>query len=149
MKVIFLDINGVLASTRSNIAYGGEPMPEDSTTWNRFDRCAVDLLRAAIGATGAVVVLSSNWRHTVNIPTLEYALGVRIVDVTRPGISPEEARGEQIQEWLNAHPEVSHYAILDDEENMLSNQMDRLCRTSKRNGFLLGHYDELMELLGA
>lgn len=38
----------------------------------------------AITLTGARVVLASTWRETASIPTLEYRLGVKIHDVTRP-----------------------------------------------------------------
>lgn len=147
MKIIFLDIDGVLCSQRSDTAYHGRPTPTDTTLWDKFDRCAIDLLKAAVEATGAHVVLSSTWRTTVNMPTLEYCLGVKILDATRADATPDEQRGLQIKDWLDAHPEVTRYAILDDDDGMLPSQTDKLCRTSKRNGFLLGHFDELLELL--
>lgn len=148
MKVIFLDIDGVLCSMRSEKAYYGSPEAGDPSTWDRFDHCAIDLLKRALKETDAKVVLSSNWRGAVNMPTLEYCLGIKIIDRTRDPASADELRGQQIQDWLAAHPEVTRYAILDDDEDMLPAQLDKLCRTSKRNGFLLGHYDELLELLG-
>lgn len=146
MKVIFLDIDGVLCSMRSAIAHGGYPQAANTATWNRFDRTAIALLRTAIDQTGAEIVLSSKWREEVNIPTLEYCLGIKILDTTRISID-KEIRGAQIADWLASNPDVTRYAILDDDEDMMPAQMDHLCRTSKRNGFLIGHYDELIELL--
>ena len=32
------------------------------------------------------------------------------------------ARGMEIQEWLDRHPEVTHYAIVDDNADMLPHQ---------------------------
>lgn len=148
MKVIFLDIDGVLCSGRSGAAYDGYPKPTDVTTWDKFDRVAIDLLRAAIIKTNAKIVLSSSWRESVSIPTLEYCLGIKILDTTRIAIE-DDMRGNQIADWLQSNPDVTRYAVLDDEDNLTAEQMDRLCRTSKRNGFLLGHYEELLELLGA
>lgn len=148
MKVLFLDIGGVVYSDRSRIAYGAHPEPHDPSTWEGFDPTAIHLLRKALSVTGAHVVLSSSWRDRVNLPTLEYALGVKIMDRTRDAIDPTELRGQQIHDWLMQHPEVTRYAILDDDDFMLPSQMEKLCRSSKRNGFLLGHYDELVELLG-
>ena len=34
-------------------------------------------------------------------------------------------RGEEIQKWLDETPEVEDYAILDDDSDMLSEQMDK------------------------
>ena len=34
-------------------------------------------------------------------------------------------RGEEIQEWLNQHPEVTDYAILDDDSDMLPEQFKK------------------------
>lgn len=148
MKVIFLDIGGVLCSMRSAAAYGGYPMPENTTTWDRFDETAIALLQAAVMHTGAQVVLASTWRDTVSIPALEYRLGVKIHDVTREATEEGDTRGARVLDWMAAHPEVERYAILDDDDDFYQNQMDKLCLTSKRNGFLLGHFDEMVELLG-
>lgn len=148
MKVIFLDIDGVLCSMRSSAAQGGYPAAGNPASWGKFDDTAVELLRTAIAETGAVVVLSSSWRTEVNIGALEYRLGLRIRDVTRAS-NEDDMRGKQIGDWLATHDDVQRYAILDDGEDMLPHQMDKLCRTSKRNGFLLGHYEELVEMLGS
>lgn len=148
MKVLFLDIGGVIYSDRSCTAFGAHPEPTAPATWEGFDTTAIYLLRKALSVTGAHVVLSSSWRDRVSLPTLEYALGIKIMDRTRDAFDPGELRGQQIHEWLMQHPEVTRYAILDDDDFMLPSQMEKLCRSSKRNGFLLGHYDELIELLG-
>lgn len=147
MKLIFLDIHGVLCSMRSAAAYGGYPAPGNPASWDRFDDTAIALLRAAVTHTGAKVVLASTWRESASIPALEYRLGVKIHDATRPA-SAEDSRGARVLDWLAAHPEVDRYAILDDDDDFYQNQMDKLCMTSKRNGFLLGHFDEMVELLG-
>lgn len=147
-KIIFLDIDGVLCSMRSAAANNGYPAALNAMHWDKFDQVAINLLQQAVRETGASVVLSSNWRSDVNTQALEWRLGIRIDGVTRPDSSSLEIRGAQIHDWLIEHPEVERYAILDDEEDMLPSQMDKLCRTSKRNGFLIGHYDELCELLG-
>jgi hypothetical protein len=36
-----------------------------------------------------------------------------------------KCRGEEIKEWLDNHPEVEDYAILDDDSDMLPNQMSK------------------------
>lgn len=147
MKVLILDIHGVLCSARSAAAYGGYPAPGNPASWDRFDQTAIDLLKSAVKLTGARVVLGSTWRESASIPALEYRLGLKIMDVTRPSTA-EDSRGSRLRDWLAGHPEVERYAILDDDEDFYAVQKDRLCLTSKRNGFLLGHFDELVEMLG-
>lgn len=146
MKVIFLDIDGVLCCARSCVAHGGHPAAGNPVSWGKFDEVAIKLLQEAMRKTGAIVVLSSNWRSTVNLEALQWRLGIRIESVTREG-TEAEPRGAQIHDWLIRHPGVDVYAILDDDEDMLPDQMPHLCLTSKRNGFLLGHYEELLEKL--
>lgn len=146
MKVIFLDIDGVLCCGRSCVAHEGYPAAGNPVSWGRFDEVAIKLLQEAVRKTCAVVVLSSSWRSTVNLEALQWRLGVRIHSMTREG-HEAEPRGAQIHAWLIRHPETTAYAIIDDDEDMLPDQMEHLCLTSKRNGFLLGHYEELLEKL--
>lgn len=147
MKVIFLDIDGVLCCARSSVANGGYPAAGNPVSWGKFDDVAIKLLQEAIRKTGAIIVLSSSWRSTANLAALQWRLGIRIESVTRDG-TEVEPRGAQIHDWLIRHPDVESYAILDDDEDMLQDQIPRLCLTSKRNGFLIGHYEELLEKLG-
>lgn len=39
-------------------------------------------------------------------------------------------RGYEIEEWLNKHPEVENYVILDDDDDMLDSQLNNFVRTS-------------------
>lgn len=146
MKVIFLDIDGVLCCARSCVAHGGYPAAGNPVSWGKFDEVAIKLLQEAMRKTGAIVLLSSSWRSMVNLEALQWRLGIRIESVTREG-AEAEPRGAQIHDWLIRHSGVEAYAILDDDEDMLPYQMPHLCLTSKRNGFLLGHYEELLEKL--
>ena len=59
MKVVFLDIDGVLNSYRTRAAHGEYPRgfaPEDMLM---FDQTAISLIGAIVRAAGAKVVLSS------------------------------------------------------------------------------------------
>src|SRR5690606_20696318 len=119
VKVIFLDIDGVLNSTRSSAALGGMPWPglKKERDWQLFDPVAVGLLRRACEKTGAVCVLSSSWRALLDdfgLQDLAQRLGVKIIGRTRT-TQGGEIRGKQIADWLEAHPEVDAYAILDDD----------------------------------
>jgi len=119
MKAIFLDIDGVMNSTKSSHrlylqGYGyfnGIPVPE-----------TVGPLNKIIAMTGAQIVISSSWRKKTNIFGLEYLLfltGVRgeIIGVT-PTIHNVE-RGVEIQEWLDTDgKDATHFVILDDSTDV-------------------------------
>lgn len=152
MKIIFLDIDGVLNSNRSCVALGGMPWPGDhkDRDWHFFDPVAVGLLRRACEKTGACCVLSSSWRMLLSVSDigdLAECLGVKIIGQTRGSRGPE-VRGEQIAEWVELHPEVTAWAILDDDADMLPEQLDRFVRTNFSEGFLFEHYMQLVSLLG-
>ena len=47
-------------------------------------------------------------------------------------------RGEEIKTWLEHHPEVENYVIIDDDSDMLPEQLDNFVHTSNMHGFLYG-----------
>ncbi len=152
MKVIFLDIDGVLNSNRSAAALGGMPWPgkKNERDWHFFDPVAIGLLQRACKETGAVCVLSSSWRNLMSltdIQELAQHLGVSIVDRTKPSAG-DEPRGQQIQEWLLRHPHVVKWAIIDDDGDMLDCQIPNFVRTTFTEGMLFAHYMELTKILG-
>lgn len=152
MKVIFLDIDGVLNSHRSAKALGGMPFPGRSKDrdWHLFDPVAVGLLRKVCEETGAVCVLSSSWRMGMDsreMKDLSECLGVTIIGATKD-TSYNEPRGEQIAEWLERHPEVTRYAIIDDDGDMLDEQKEFFAQTSFQEGMMFHHYMRLTHILG-
>lgn len=128
MKVVFLDIDGVLNSVRSCIAYDGYPWQGDTDEereWHKFDQVAIALLRVLVRESGAVCVLSSTWRlGREDFTPLEEVLGVPIVGKTRDTVG-EESRGEEIDHYLKKNKDVTSYVILDDDVDMLPYQMER------------------------
>jgi len=149
MKVIFLDIDGVLNSLRSCLALGGRP--HSARDWHLFDQVAVGLLRRAIEETGAVCVLSSSWRVDIDrapggLTALGECLGVPFIGVTRRSRG-QECRGHEIRDWLAAHEDVQNWAILDDSSDMLPEQMSHLVHVDLREGFSLANYRHLVAVL--
>ena len=144
MKVIFLDIDGVLNSHRSAVAFGG--MPFDVVAHRaRFDEIAVRLVGGIAEAAGAQIVLSSSWRNDVNWTQIGPALGLSISDRTPSLLGP---RGREIAAWLGAHPEVTAYAIVDDDGDMLPEQTPYFVRTHMQDGFTWDCAMKLAELMG-
>jgi len=135
MKIIFLDIDGVL-----NV------IPVDRDEFGGlFHRHFEDNLRYVIEQTGAKIVISSTWKadgldvmqamwkhrglagEVINVTPYE-------VDVVETGVCEyydEVDRGFEIQQYLNEHKdEVENYCIIDDCTDMLPSQMDNFVQTS-------------------
>jgi hypothetical protein len=108
MKVIFLDIDGVLNCK-------GTPNPRQFPFI--VDPALLQRLRRLLDVTGAEVVLSSNWRFDpVGMLAVKY-YKVPFADTTPDeGSSP---RCQVILDWLRAHPKVERFIVIDDEDDEL------------------------------
>ena len=123
MKVIFLDFDGVLTTPDSDYVF----VPE-----------LLQRLGDLLANTDARIVISSSRRG----PTLRDTLD-NIVDPNNPnvrnvpfpftgkviGITPHTLawyRGQQIEAYLDEHPEIHSYVILDDEDRFTPEQRKRL-----------------------
>lgn len=108
-RVIFLDIDGVLAPIRRWDRYGD------------LDPACIRVLNEIVRRGGAEIVVSSTWRHGKSPAELQAILEAhgfagRVVDTTPTG-PPGASRGEEIAAWLGAH-DVSGYVIIDDHVDM-------------------------------
>lgn len=115
-KIIFLDVDGVL---NDNFSVQGD---EDSIFEDRMKELCTLVLN-----TGAKIVLSSSWGYTsATEKAIEYALGrvglhlydnIYKIDGTyfedTKAINAHD-RDWFIKDWLQYHPEVTHYVVLDD-----------------------------------
>ena len=125
MKIIFLDVDGVITSPRVG--------------WRRFDIFAVQFLNWLCREIDAKIVISSTWRY--NHPKEEFEQFFTAIhedwrtdtDLLRNGTN---CRGDEIQLWLNNHPEVTQYIILDDDQDMLDSQIDRCVFTNYEDGLV-------------
>jgi len=120
MKVIFLDIDGVLV-TRNSVKYQYQNFPDDTSI--RFGKSAVKNLNKLIRRTKAEIVISSTWRLFHSLEDLQNIFkkqGIRgkIISTTSIEKAPVEIdipRGQKITAWLVQHPEVEKYVIIDDD----------------------------------
>jgi len=126
MKVIFLDIDGVLMTwgeARTWMHIGNE-------RFQAFKPKAVQNLNRIIAETGAKIVISSTWRRVSRMShknLLKHFKNQGIVgDVI--GITPHlqkcvngiwvaKTRGDEIQAWLDKNP-VDVFVIIDDDSDM-------------------------------
>lgn len=114
MKVIFLDVDGVMNSVHNE--------------W--LDLRCVDNLCMIVKATGAKIVITSSWRDgwfkepemkqymSAEMADLEEALAeqdVEIYDKTRPQLAGVmDFRGNQIKDYLTEHPDIDRFVVIDD-----------------------------------
>lgn len=127
LKIIFLDIDGVLNSETwlRNVPF----IPYSTDEWerdiNQLDPNAVRLLNQIIRETGASLVLSSTWRILTPIPRLVNLLRQRANDVGEQflgefiGCTPvlSGSRGSEISSWMSlVRPDK--FVILDDDDDM-------------------------------
>ena len=134
MKIIFLDIDGVLNSDEYiDIAKNAQGIER------HIDIEKVKLLKKAINETGAKTVLTSSWRNSKDIiPLRELFAKYEIYFDMTPFINWE--RGLEIKQWLSTHKGVEDYIILDDEiyDSFDQEMLSHLVKVSNTNGRGLG-----------
>ena len=108
MKVIFLDIDGVLNCSKT---------PNPKQLPYIVDRGLLRRFVAVTRRTQAKVVLSSTWRYDPAGLWAAKHHGIRFIGCT-PDL-PGKSRCDEIKRWLKAHPRVKRFAILDDEDDGL------------------------------
>ena len=142
MKVLFLDIDGVLNSAAVLEARGRH---------DAIDRGMVEQINRVTTETGCSIVISSSWRWLWKLGELKAILRQHglidvVIDVT-PKDKQDRRRDNEIQTWLAAHPEVTSFAVVDDDTADLTGVQDRLVGTSFMTGILPHHANRLIELL--
>lgn len=148
MKVIFLDVDGILTYINSGFQNQG------------IDETRVDLLKEIVSETGAVIVLISSWKGyclpngTYYRPRIYYILervlkeyALSIYDETRyihpkytkeykkkkknsytleeienptykEMFDPTTTRAAEVNNWLKEHKDIESFVILDDEDHI-------------------------------
>jgi hypothetical protein len=147
MKVLFLDVDGVINSVRSATAFGGFPWTINPEDIKIFDNVAISLIRKICEETNTKIVLSSTWRKTVGWEALRDALNLDIIDAT-PFTFSDRMRGVEINEWLEKHPEVTKYVIVDDDTDMLEAQKKNFVRVDNLEGLSYKNYKQILTIIG-
>ena len=168
MKVIFLDVDGVLNSTASL-------MSDDS-----LEEALLLNLKTLVEKTDAKIVLSSSWRVMFNalrsLMNRLGNLGMFIFGMTQDGVSwkwakqhhlkPSEKyhdvytnwegkkfdistdRGLEIYKWLDEHKDVESFVILDDEDFDIKNYFPKqLVKTNFNTGLTAADVEAAYKIL--
>ena len=140
MKVIFLDIDGVLNNFGLISRYG----------FDYIDEGCVLLLAQVVKSTRAEIVLSSSWRRE------EYDLSLAKAALERADLEIKDctpwlngrARVYEIKQWLEEHPGVTKFVILDDDEDA-GFEVDGFFQTDPEVGFTSEIAENVVLYLGA
>jgi hypothetical protein len=141
MRVVFLDIDGVLA-TSSTIR-----LPRGSHFASQFDDTCVKRFNRLVADNDLQIVISSSWRVGRTVDTLQDILDDRGVVgnvIGKTGNADDDfvdthpQRGFLIQRYLDDNPGITSFVILDDGPDM-AHLMPYLCLTTFNDGFLSSH----------
>ena len=169
MKVIFLDIDGVLNNFVEHHLF----VPIDPKG-NRFEtgllKPAIELVNRLANENHAQIVISSSWREfDKSISKIQFDPDVKTFDLRdflrRMGLTakfhsdwhtpiPEfkkfsmaSPRGKEIQSWLDKHPEVTSWVAIDDDRNFSQEQKAHCAFTNPNKGFTLADAHIANEIL--
>lgn len=164
MKVLFLDFDGVLNSYQSAHFWHNK---RDQKRWENelylewqgslkeylaqeFCPIALSNVEELIRRVPDLkVVVSSTWRLGETVESLKKIvapaklLADAIIDVTPSFRGP---RGLEIQAWLDKHPEVSQFVIVDDDADMV-HLTPRLVLIDSKNGFIFTDMENAAKML--
>lgn len=143
MKVLFLDIDGVLNSEQSAIYWNRQGKDNGGLSRGNTYYCpiAVSNLQSILEEIPDLkIVVSSTWRLGETVESMQELLfksaGIekhRVIGLT-PALPGE--RGDEIQNWLdNSSPSVERFVIVDDNSDM-GKLLPHLQQTSWRHGLL-------------
>jgi hypothetical protein len=138
--VIFLDFDGTLNSFAMDC--------------RRADPACVARLNRLIKASGAAIVVSSSLRISGRTLTV---LRLRLWSVrgSMIGLTPrldrvpgeDATRGEEIQAWLDLHPDVTRFVILDDTDDGMDDLRPHLVQTDPLFGLTDDDVEKAIRIL--
>lgn len=166
MKVIFLDIDGVLNSQDLISRRIIENL--DQHEYNNkdlfIDEIAVKLLTKFCNKYNVKLVISSSWRqwdleNTIKYfckpkykllhPLIPYIVGItpRIYNENDDGSYDSVDRGIEIKKYLDTHNDIEEYCILDDDNDILPEQINNFVQTTFQHGLTEIHIPLIKKIL--
>ena len=160
-KVVMLDIDGVLNSTRAMTAcreFNSDICPPFHVPLDG-DRVGAGLVNRACRETSAKIVVISTWLYMVGLDfTMDW--------LARIGIDPDlfhndptvryehdQDKSKAVEEWLARHPTVTtdNLVVIDDDATLFvdhSKLRKRRIAVTEDDGIQLRHYKRVIQLLG-
>lgn len=166
MNYIFLDIDGVIKSRRSAVAFknndycentlGGScvyPVVFSVETFN-LDPICIKLIRNIVETFQCKIIITSCWRVYSSLEHFHqmfnlYGWDTRdiIIDFTPIGL--EGFRGKDIDNWMESAYNIREdkYIIIDDNDDLLEEQKQYLIKTNTDYGFNFDDFEKAIKLL--
>jgi len=161
MKVIFLDVDGVLNSEDDLMVYREKNNINHCILYAEVEDRPLKLLKEIIDKTSAKIVVSSSWRIGCAKSGKESIFGnglynkleqrlrdydMEVYDIT-PCLDTGSQRGDEIKEWLSKNP-TDNFIILDDDSDMCEyRKMDNFIQTTYKHGLTEELKDKAIEIL--
>lgn len=147
-KILFLDVDGVLNCVYTN-----------RLTKNGFrfvDKVEIKRLNHIIDETGAKIVLSSDWRYgrsdtDMNSGFLELCNELHRYRIEIFDYTPElmwSNRGKEIELYLEMHPGIKNYVILDDSKEV-DPENPHFVKTEMKHGLTKELAERAIEILNS
>ncbi|MCM1219681.1 MAG: HAD domain-containing protein [Lachnospiraceae bacterium] len=163
MKVIFLDVDGVLNSEDDLMVYREKNNITGCILYDAVEDRPLKLLKQLVDKSGAKIVLSSSWRYghaklidkdifggrlyqkiTERLKNYE----MEIYDVTPRLHESDKHRGDEIRDWMkNSKETIESFVILDDDSDMCEFTETNLIKTTYKSGLTQEHVDKALEIL--
>ena len=116
-KVIFLDFDGVLATSRFSTQLDEKGLLWTDCYGSLFDPVCIENLRLIIDRTGADIVVTSTWKMKLGLGGIQAMWHERQLPGKVVGVTPDTdvlCRGNEIEAWLAEREEDFCYVIIDD-----------------------------------
>lgn len=154
MRVIFLDIDGVLASLDwIRTIHALKERHPDSYGYSFDPRCVKNLEYIIKHMPEVRIVISSSWKG-MGGPSLCHMWNIRNLPGVIVGTTPDllrtpkdSSRGLEIQKWLEINDNIDSYVIIDDDSDMLPGQMDNFIKTDAEIGLTLKDSSKALAIL--
>jgi hypothetical protein len=149
-RIVFLDYDGVVNTPMWN-AEGTHCSYNHNGHGKVNNFQAVQWLSEACQKFGFDIVVTSTWRMWDNYKEClvngGLRKGIEVLGKT-PSIR-DVPRGPEIKAYLDEHPEIQYYVIVDDEADMLPEQMGHFIMTNRDTGFNLSEFKRFEEIFNA
>ena len=144
-KIIFLDIDGVLRTFKSDLEWSkllNKPVFKDFE--RRFDPKSASIINEISHYTRAKIVISSNWRIKLSLDKLKQIFrknGIYVEIVGKLDIFA--SRGEEIRYWLDNN-QTNNYIVIDDQISDIVKYIpkDRIVKVDSKIGLTEEDYIE-------
>ena len=149
MKIIFLDIDGVICLSREWGSRkrkikrweleGGDGQPPVNIRLDDFNKIAVDVLNDIILTSSADIVISSDWRLYATLSEMkdlfnQFGVIKEPIDFTpelQTSTKHANIRVDEINLWLSKHSDIKKWVAIDD---MDLSDLDNFVKTREREG---------------